>query len=136
MKGIFAATLLLIGAATAQALEERIPIVRAAALQAPRGDETRFLLDIGSLEAVRNERILSARMRIPLPGVIPPAPRTKSMDMWVKSCRFSKCLYNRNHSWTKALFLESGGAHELSQGLVGTSGELAEKLAVVEKIDS
>ena len=70
MRGIIAAAILLIGTAAAQALEERIPIVRAAVLEAPRSGETRFLLDIGSLDAVRNERILSARMRIPLPGRI------------------------------------------------------------------
>ncbi|MGH2571549.1 MAG: hypothetical protein ACRDGR_10000 [bacterium] len=69
MRFMLAGAVLLVAAA-AQALEERIPVVRAAVLEAPRGGETRFLLDIGSLDAVRNERILSARMRIPLPGVI------------------------------------------------------------------
>lgn len=70
MRAMLAAAIVLMGTG-AQALEERIPIVRAAVLEAPRTGETRFLLDIGSLDAVRNERILSARIRIPLPGLIP-----------------------------------------------------------------
>ena len=74
--------------------------------------------------------------RHPLAAGVPSAPRTKGMDMRMKSCRFPKCLYDGNHSWTKTLFFEGGGGHKLCYRLVGTSGELAEKLAVVEEVDS
>ena len=41
-------------------------------------------------------------------------------------------------SWPpqKAAFFEGGSVHELTYRLVGTTGELAEKLAVVEEVDS
>ena len=41
-------------------------------------------------------------------------------------------------SWPpqKAAFFEGGSVHELSYRLVGTTGELAEKLAVMEEVHS
>jgi len=74
--------------------------------------------------------------RHPLPEGIPTAPRTKSMDMRMKSRGVAKRLHDGNHSWAKALFVESGGGHKLPQGFVSAPGELAEKLAVMEEVDS
>jgi len=58
------------------------------------------------------------------------------MDMWMKSCRFPESLYDGDHSRAKAAFFEGGSVHELTYRLVGTTRELAEKLAVVEEVDS
>jgi hypothetical protein len=72
----------------------------------------------------------------PLPGGIPAAPGTKSMDMWMKTSRLPKCLNDRDHSWTKTVFFEGGRAQELLEGLVSATGELTEKLTMVEKVNS
>jgi hypothetical protein len=58
------------------------------------------------------------------------------MNMRMKSSGFAEGLNDGDHARTKALFFESGGAHELLDGLVSASGELAEKLAVVEEVGS
>jgi hypothetical protein len=56
--------------------------------------------------------------------------------MRMKSCGFAEGLYDRDHAGPEAFLLESGGGHELSYRLVGATGELTEKLAVMEKVDS
>jgi hypothetical protein len=50
---------------------------------------------------------------------IPAASRTDCVDMWMESCRISEGLNDRDHTRTKALFLEGDGGHELLDGLVG-----------------
>jgi hypothetical protein len=45
-------------------------------------------------------------------------------------------LHDRDHAGPQAFFFESGGGHELSYRLVSATGELTEKLAVMEKVDS
>jgi hypothetical protein len=72
----------------------------------------------------------------PLAAVVPAASRAKSMDMGMKSRRFAESLDDRDHSWAKAPFFECGSVHELSYRLVGTTGELAQELAVVKEIHS
>jgi hypothetical protein len=52
----------------------------------------------------------------------------------VKSSGFAEGLNDADHARTKAVLFESCGAHELVDGLVSASGELAEKLAVVEEV--
>jgi len=54
--------------------------------------------------------------------------------MWMKSSGFSKGLDDGDDAGTEGFFFEGGGAHELRDGLVSASGELTEKLAVMEKV--
>src|SRR3990172_4896432 len=72
----------------------------------------------------------------PLAVGVPTASGNKSMDMWMKSRCFPEGLYHGDHCRAKALFFEGGSVHELSYRLVGTTGELAEKLAVMEEVHS
>lgn len=72
----------------------------------------------------------------PLAAGVPAASRTKSMNVGVKSRRFPESLHDGDHSRVKALFFECGRVHELSYRLVGTTGELAQKLAVMEEVHS
>lgn len=74
--------------------------------------------------------------RHPMAAGVPTASRTKSMDMSMKSRRFPESLYDGDDSRAKALFFEGGGVHELAYRLAGTTGELAEKLAVMEEVHS
>ena len=74
--------------------------------------------------------------RDPMAAGIPTASRTKSMDMWMKSCRLAEGLDDGDHAGPEAFLLESRGAHELSYRLVSATRELAQKLAVMEKVDS
>ena len=71
----------------------------------------------------------------PFTTSIPTAARANCMNMWVESGGFPEGLDDADHAGTKALFLESRGAHELSNRLVSATGELTEKLTMVEKVD-
>jgi len=53
-----------------------------------------------------------------------------------KSSCFAECLHDRDHAGPEAFFFESGSAHELFEGLVSATGELTEKLTVMEEVDS
>ena len=72
----------------------------------------------------------------PLAGGVPSASRTKSMNMRVKSRPIAESLHDGDHSWVKAVFFEGGSVHELSYRLEGTTGELSQKLAVMEEVHS
>src|SRR3990172_3782928 len=72
----------------------------------------------------------------PLAGGVPSASRTKSMNMRVKSRPIAESLHDGDHSWVKAVFFEGGSVHELSYRLEGTTGELPQKLAVMEEVHS
>ena len=71
----------------------------------------------------------------PLAGGTPAASGTKGMDMGMESCGLAERLDDRDHAGSEGFFLESGGAHELSYRLVRATGELGEKLTMVEKVD-
>lgn len=87
-------------------------------------------------EELLSHSMIEIRHGHPLPRGIPAAPGTKSMDVGMKSSRLPKCLNDRDHSWAKTVFFEGGGAHEPLEGIVGATGELTEKLTMVEKVDS
>lgn len=100
---------------------------------------TQKLLSFEQAEHAMTEELLYQSMveighGHPLGGGVPTAPGTKGMDMWMKSGGLSESLDDGDHARTKAVMFESCGAHELLDGLVGASGELAEKLAVVEEV--
>jgi hypothetical protein len=68
-------------------------------------------------DAMAKQRLNAAMVEIgyghPLTSGIPSASGTKSMDVWMKSSRFSESLHDRDHAWAKAVVLEGGRAHEL-----------------------
>ncbi|HSF16511.1 MAG TPA: hypothetical protein VLK65_13265, partial [Vicinamibacteria bacterium] len=86
-------------------------IVCAESAPCPRQRERDALVDyeLLSLQQAKHamaEQLLSVPMieighGRPLPGGIPTAPRTKSMDMRTKSSRFSESLHDGDHAWAK-----------------------------------